>query len=244
MGRIFDRFGNLRFHNEAEVSNKFVIPLFMEFLGYEEHEILPERLQPAVKIPRNRVKELDGDDAKIKPDFMIALDGDHKQLVFSFDSKGPNESLDNHLPQLLAYCISAGTNLVAVTNGTEFRVYDANNLVFYATDTNSLDLQFSELRKLLHKDLAHLTVTERIRSLNDDVALGLSIDAIDNKKRKLIAVQNSNFNSYLHTIVDPLNEPTVPPVISEVFQIQPKQFPAQELYTFYPFKPEFDFKLK
>ena len=122
MTRIFERFGSIRFQNEAEVSNRFVLPLLLNF-GYEENEILPERLQPAIIIPRNRNKELDGKDAKIKPDFMVALDGDSEKLIFSFDSKGPNESLDSHLRQLLAYCISAGTNLIAVTNGIEFRVY-------------------------------------------------------------------------------------------------------------------------
>ena len=242
MGRIFERFGNLRFNNEAEVSDKFVVPLFTEFLGYEEHEILSERLQPAVKIPRNREKQLDGDEVKIKPDFMVALGGDEKQLVFSFDSKGPNESLDSHLDQLLAYCISAGTNLVAATNGTEFRVYNANDPVFCALDMEAFDLQFPELWKLLHKDVAHLSVTERIRSLDDSVALGLGIDAIENKKRKHIAVQNSDFVPYLRAIVDSPRELTLPPAILEAFRVQPKSFPAQELYTFLSFRPEYDLK--
>ena len=35
MGRVFDRFGNLTFQNEAEVSQNFLVPLLMEFLGYK-----------------------------------------------------------------------------------------------------------------------------------------------------------------------------------------------------------------
>ncbi len=98
MGRIYNQFGDICFRNEADASNRFVLPLFTEFLGYEEVEILPEELQPAVKIPRNREKSIDGRDAKIKPDFMVALDSDAQQIVFSFDSKGPNESLINDFP--------------------------------------------------------------------------------------------------------------------------------------------------
>lgn len=218
MGRIFDRFHNKQFHNEAEVSQNFVIPLFTEFLGYTEDEILPERLQPAVKIPRNRDKSLDGDDAKIKPDYMIAVGGDRERIVFSFDSKGPDERLDDHLSQLLAYAISVGVNLVATSNGQEIRVYNANDLVFQAADILSLDLQFNELRKLLHKEVALTSATERIRSLNDDIALGRTVDSIRDEQRKIIAVQNNDFLPYLETLYTTPIALTLPLSISNAFQ--------------------------
>jgi len=241
MGRIFERFRNVRFYNEAEVSQNFVIPPLTEFLGYDESEILPEHLQPAVEIPRNRKKTLSGDDAKIKPDYMVAIDGDHDQIGFSFESKAPTESLDDYLNQLLAYSISVG-NLVAATNGCEFRVYDARELVFKAVDIPSLDLQFSELRKLLHKEVAHHSVAERIRSLDDDLAFGRSLDFITNEKRKQIALRNSDFLLYLETISKTSAELTLPPTISEAFQTPLKRLSAQQLYTFSPLKSEMDLK--
>jgi len=240
MGHIFERFGNLSFYNEDEVSNNFVIPLFKEFLGYRETEILPQHLQPTIKIPRNRKMEVNGDDAKIKPDFMVALNGNKQQIVFSFESKGPRESLDDYLQQLIAYCISVRRNLVGTTNGSEFRVYDANILVFKAIDIASLDLQYFELKKLLHRDVAHIPLAERIRSLNDDIALGRSAFTIENEKRKQIAVRNSEFESYLETVINSLDALTLPPAIADAFQIELKRFPAQELYTFLPPRTELD----
>ncbi|MCB9444071.1 MAG: NACHT domain-containing protein [Ardenticatenaceae bacterium] len=242
MGRIFDRFHNKQFHNEAEVSQNFVIPLFTEFLGYTEDEILPERLQPAVKIPRNRDKSLDGDDAKIKPDYMIAVGGDRERIVFSFDSKGPDERLDDHLSQLLAYAISVGVNLVATSNGQEIRVYNANDLVFQAADILSLDLQFNELRKLLHKEVALTSATERIRSLNDDIALGRTVDSIRDEQRKIIAVQNNDFLPYLETLYTTPIALTLPLSISNAFQTPLKHLSAHQLYSFFPFKPGIDLK--
>ena len=243
MGHVFEQFGGLTFANEAEVSDKLVVPLFKDFLGYRENELLSERLQPSVVIYLNREIELDGINAKIKPDFMVALDGDPQQVVFSFDSKGPNENLDDHLHQLRAYCISVGKNLVAATNGTEFRVYNANDLVFQAIDLAAFDLQFSELRKLLHREVAHIPLAERIRSLDLNKALGHSVQAIENEQRRRIAVENSDFISYLDIVVNSPDESTLPPFISEAYQIPLKSFPSQELYMFLLPRTELDLKV-
>ncbi len=244
MGQIFERFGKVQFTNEAEVSDRFVLPLFTDFLRYDENEILPEHLHPSVTIPLNRDKELDGRDAKIKPDFMIALDGDIQRVVFSFDSKGPNESLNDYLSQLLAYCISVGQNLVATTNGIEFRVYSANDLIFRAADIDALDLQFPELEKLLHKKNSQIPLAERIRSLDDHIALGHSPQAIENEQRRRVAVANSGFVSYLEIVSNSPDELTLPPSILEAFHTSLKQFPTQELYTFLPSSDGLDLKPK
>ena len=238
MGRIFERFGTINFHNEAEVSNNFVIPLFKEFLGYKENEILPERLQPSVMIPLNRDRELSGVEVKIKPDFMLAIDGDINHIIFSFDSKGPNENLDNHLRQLLAYSISVGVNLVGTTNGKEFRVYNANDLIFQSADIETLDLQFPELLKILHKNVSHLPLTERIQSLSIDVALGRSKEVIVNEQRRKIAVRNSDFTNYLHRIINSPDELDLPPAIFEAFQIKFKHFSPEKLFAFLPFNTD------
>ena len=72
--------------------------------------------------------------------------------------------------------------------------------------------------------------------------MGRDKDANESLQRRNIAVQNSDFISYLNSIVEAPNELTLPSAISDAFQIQLKSFPAQELYTFLVFKPEFDFK--
>lgn len=56
MGIIRDRFGNRTYANEAEVSQRFVLPL-LELLGYAlDSEVVPERRFPALTIPLNRTK--------------------------------------------------------------------------------------------------------------------------------------------------------------------------------------------
>lgn len=119
MGRIFDRFGQLQFHNEADVSQNFLLPLLTEFLGYRADEILPERTLPPLDIPLNRKQTAISDrlPAKGRPDFIVTLNG--RDYVLLCDSKGPDENLEDHLPQLLAYCIAARTNLLLITNGTQ-----------------------------------------------------------------------------------------------------------------------------
>src|SRR3990172_7089141 len=99
MGRIFERFGNMQFRNEAEVSQNFLIPLLTEFFEYEQSEILPEHVIPAFDIPQNRNRSIASSDIDVKarPDFVITVDG--KNWVFACDSKASAENLDDHLRQ-------------------------------------------------------------------------------------------------------------------------------------------------
>jgi predicted type IV restriction endonuclease len=168
MGKISERFSQLVFHNEAEVSQKFVIPLLVEFLGYGVEEILPEFLLPSFDIPLNREKVINSEvvNAGIKPDYIIALNGDISKKIAILDSKGPNENLNLYLQQLIAYCIALKTNLIAITNGKEFQLLDANEVIFKANDLEELDLRFEQLRKLLHKENISLSFLERIKSLD------------------------------------------------------------------------------
>lgn len=242
MGHIFDRFGSYIFNNEAQVSNNFVIPLFKEFLGYRDIEILPEQLFPTVNIPRNRKKVINGEEVKIKPDFVVAVNGDNNQIIFSFDSKGPNEKLGNHINQLLAYSISLGTNLVGTTNGKEFRLYYGNDLIFQSINIESLDLQFHELKKILHSDVAHLTYTERIQSLDSNKALGHSEIETANEQRRKIAVRNSDFSAYLNEIVNSAEQVGFPPAILDAFNTKLQQFSPELVYTFQKFETGINLK--
>lgn len=232
MGHLYERFQHVVYDNEADVSQKFVLPLCNEFLGFTDNEILPERLLPTVKIPRNREKELIADDAKIKPDYIIAIDGDLSNIVFALDSKAPNEDLNTHLSQLIAYCISLGTNLIATTNGAEFRVYDAHELVFRATDIAMVDMNFIELRKLLHRDFSHLLVSERIRSLNLHRSLGQSERNLETEKRRRVAVAISDFEVYLNRLLESTALIELPPPIQQAFHLPLQRFPSNELLIF------------
>ena len=50
--------------------------------------------------------------------------------------------------------------------------------------------------------------------------MGRDKDAIESLQRRSIAVQNSDFISYLNSIVEAPNELTLPSAISDAFQIQ------------------------
>lgn len=108
VGRIYDALGSLTYANEAEVSQKFLVPLLAEHLGYDRNaEILPERHFAAFDIPQNRKERLSSRELLCRPDYVLVVGSAPVAVV---DSKDPNENLDDHLDQLRAYCIGAGTN--------------------------------------------------------------------------------------------------------------------------------------
>ena len=242
MGRIFGRFGQLELHNEDDVKLKFVIPLLVEFLGYTQDEILPERYFPAISIPRNRDKALDSElvDPKIKPDYIITVDGDLHQMAFVLECKGPGERLDDHFGQLMAYCISLQMDLVAITNGTEFKVYDGHKMLFQAKTIHDLDVNFVVLHDLLHRDKAHISVLERIRTIDLSRSLGKGLTDIQAERRRRIAIANSDFQQYLSVVSRSLMALDLPSPVQDAFDAQLERFPAERLYTFVPISSDFD----
>jgi hypothetical protein len=233
MGRIFDRFGHLKFHNEAEVSQNFLIPLLTEFLGYRRDEILPEHVITAFHIPQSREGEVSTASLppKARPDYIVTINGQERVLVC--DGKGPNESLDDYLHQLLAYCIALRTNLLLTTNGTELRVYSANDLVFKSTSLEKLDLRFSELYKLLNRtDAAKHTAVERIQTLDLSRSLGKDSEALRIERHRQVAVALSDFTEYLRTVSQTPETLELPVPIRSAFESDLQHFPAEELYSF------------
>lgn len=233
MGRILDYFGNLQFHNEAEVSQNFLLPLLTEFLDYHPDEILPEYLFPAFDIPQNRLRSVSTAELpiKAKPDYVVTING--KDRVLICDSKGPNESLDDHLDQLRAYCIAVGTNLLLITNGIELQVYNANTLVFSATSIEELDLSFSELYKLLNRaDAAQYTDVERIQTLNLPRSLNKDSETLRQEYRRRVATMLSDFTQYLAEISQTSTILELPSPIKSAFQSNLQRFPAEKLYSF------------
>jgi len=233
MGRIFDRFGHLKFHNEAEVSQNFLIPLLTEFLGYRGDEILPEHVIDAFCIPQSREGEVSTVllPPKAKPDYIVTIDKQERVLVC--DSKGPKESLDDYLHQLLAYCIALRTNLLLTTNGTELRVYSANALVFKSTSVEELDLRFSELYKLLNRtDAAKHTDVERIQTLDLYRSLSKDSEALQTERYRQVAIALSDFAQYLDAVCQASAALELPAPIRSAFESDLQRFPAEGLYSF------------
>jgi len=237
MGRIFDRFGHLKFHNEAEVSQNFLIPLLTEFLGYHRDEILPEHLVPAFEIPQNLERSVSSGllPAKAKPDYVVTINGQDRVLIC--DSKGPKESLDDYLHQLLAYCIALRTNLLLTTNGTELRVYSANSPVFKSATVDDLDLTFSELYKLLNRtDAAKHTDVERIQTLDLPRSLNKDSEVLRTEHHRRVAIALSDFAQYLDAVCQTSATLELPVPIRSALESDLRHFPAEELYCF----PEYD----
>jgi HEAT repeat protein len=233
MGRIFDRFGHLKFHNEAEVSQNFLIPLLTEFLGYHREEILPEHVIEAFYISQSREKKVSTAllPPKARPDYIVTIDS--QDWVVVCDSKGPDENLDDHLDQLKAYCIASGTNLLLITNGTELRIYDANNLVIESTSVGDLDLKFSEVYKLLNRaDAAKYAFVERIQTLDLSRSLGKDSEALQQEHQRRVAITLSDFSQYLDAISQVSTILELPVPIRSALESDLRHFPAEELYCF------------
>ncbi|WP_269851735.1 type I restriction endonuclease [Methanosarcina horonobensis] len=133
MGTIFGKFGSNKYSNEAAVNQNFIVPLLTDFLGYSLAEIIPEKNFTIFDVPCNRYKKVRSDELpkNQRPDFVVCLESPQNPK-FVVESKASNEDLVKHKPQSLAYVIGTGVNFIVSTNGTEFRIYYANDLVFEA----------------------------------------------------------------------------------------------------------------
>ncbi len=199
MGQLFDKLGTLTYRNEAEVSQNFITPLLEEFLGYTNHEILPEKYYKARDV-YSGVKFSGGGSKSLnhRPDFVICLNGDQDDPKFIIDSKGPDEGIDDHLGQLQSYAISVGRNLMMLTNGKEIKVYDVNELLFHSIDMNDLQLKINALIHLLGRtNQALKSQFDILRTYNYDE--GVTTNALvkidkELRNRKVIL---SDFGTYL-----------------------------------------------
>src|SRR5258708_4287553 len=241
MGKIARKFGQLSYRNEAEVSQNFVYPLFTEFLGYSREEIKPEHLLSPIFIPTNRGRATSSAEipARSKPDYLVCVE-DNK-YIFVCDSKAPAEDIDEYLPQIKAYSIASGANLVLITNGIELKIYDANRLIFHARSVEELDIKSGELSKLLaRRNVIARTELERIQSL--DLAVALDEYGTD---RPNLNYQNtlklSDYIDYLKEIASASQLIDIPEPIREAFNIDFEgfeRFPSDKLYHFKVYKAE------
>ena len=203
MGKLFDDFGSLNFNNEAEVSQNFILPLLHNHLGYKSHEILPEYYYKAkdvysgVKFGEGGTKSLNH-----RPDYVVCLNGDQDDPKFIIDSKGPNEGIDEHLGQLRSYAISVGRNFLMMTNGTELKVYNVNDLLFHSLDIADLQIKLNFLIYLLGRD--NQALKSHIEILKEfDYKLAITVTDqeqldLELRRKKVLIV---DFHIYLQKLI-------------------------------------------
>jgi len=202
MGKLFDEFNGLTFNNEAEVSQNFITPLLENYLGYDLKEIIPEKFYPAKDIFSGVNFSKEGSKGlKHRPDFVICLDGDTGRPKFVIDSKAPDEDIDEHLGQLRSYATSVGQNFLMMSNGTEIKVYDVNNLIFYSNGMDDLQYKIDHLITLLGRENHRIkSPIDIIKELDYEQATTQAdsekVDQEINKKRILLA----DFTVYFENI--------------------------------------------
>ncbi|WP_316826026.1 NACHT domain-containing protein [Pedobacter miscanthi] len=205
MGRLYDRFNAIKYENEAEVSQNFIIPLLTEFLGWGLMEVLPEKHYPArdlfsgVKFAQGQSKRLTH-----RPDFVVCLEGKPEQVRFIIDSKGPGEEIDTHVGQLKSYSNSVGRNFIMITNGKEIKVFSANDLLFYAKDIAALQMFISHLEDLLsRKNQLSYSPIELIQRYDYSAAVAAMAIAHPSITQRMLML--SDFNTYISSVHQRLN---------------------------------------
>lgn len=166
MGKISEKFSEIKYQNEADVEIKFVLPFLEEFLGYPKEKIMPKyRIPVYLAIPFNRENKIPSSYLKksAKPDFIV-LDNDNKNL-FVIEVKRPKENLMNYTHQLQGYSLAAKTNLIVITNGIQFYVYDGVELLINFQNIQELDQNFDQVENLLHYSNQNIWFFHRISKI-------------------------------------------------------------------------------
>src|SRR5206468_297737 len=121
-------------------------PLLVEFLGYAHNEIKPEADLPAFDVPINRKQRGSTKSLKAFPDYVLSVLGHYVGIC---DAKGPQEDIDEHIDQLIAYVLALrGPSFTLVTNGTSLKLHAAWAVIFHAATIQDLDVRFDELKLL------------------------------------------------------------------------------------------------
>lgn len=201
MGRILERFEGQKYRNEDEVKQNFLVPLFQEFLGYDLKEIIPEQKYPAREVHSGVYKIGDSKGFINKPDYVVCLDGDLDKPKFVIDAKGPDESIDDHLPQVKSYTLSVRVNLIVLSNGHELHVLDSNEDLFRASNLHELEVRFDELYRILSRESQSTkTLKQIIASINSSIALGVSAADVDEAERLSRQARIQGFKAYLERV--------------------------------------------
>jgi hypothetical protein len=202
MGKLFDEFGGLTFRNEDEVSQNFILPLLQKYLGYSLKEIVPEKIYPATGLYSGVNFNESGSKGLIhKPDFVACMEGNIDRPQFIIDSKGPKENINNHFGQLRSYASSVGRNFLMMTNGTEVKVYDVNNLIFHSVDIADLQIKISQLITLLgRQNQASKSDIDLIKEFDFKQAVSTGGESAIDREIQRARVLLADFDKYLNLI--------------------------------------------
>lgn len=166
MGRVYNRFSTIDYTNESSVEQKFIFPFLTEFLGYKPKNIMPQESYNVIEnFPINRDKEIPIEYLKAegKPDYLVI--DDLREIYFIIDAKHPEEDISNYKNQLKAYCAAYGINIIMVTNGIQFRIYDFAEVVIDCQNLEEIDVKFDEIQKILHEKNQSKPVVYRIAEI-------------------------------------------------------------------------------
>ena len=234
MGTIFDRFESINYENEADVNHKFVIPFLTEFLGFSlEKDIYPEKNYPAKDLYYG-IKSIPSKSlpSSQRPDFVICID-DTLNPKFVLESKAPTENLEQHLNQMRSYALGVGVNLLVITNGNSFRIYNVNEMIFQANDISELDIKFNFIEKIISKNvLRYKTSTQILQNIDLPNSLGLSPGQIADEEKKKIDLEISDFKDYLQHLKNEFADWQVPREFHSLYSSEIVQYPPNKLHRF------------
>lgn len=234
MGTVFDHFENIFYRNEADVNNKFVIPFLTDFLGYSvENDIYAEVNYPAKDFNFGRKSvSTKSIPSHQRPDFVICID-EISNPKFVFESKAPSEGLEDHLKQLKSYTLGVGVNLLVITNGKEFRIYDVNELLFKAENIGELDIRFNHVKKILSKDIhKKKNIRDILRDSDFTPSLGLSAEEIRSEEKAKIRLEISDFCDYLKNLKEEFVNWQIPREFHSLYDVKIMKYPPDKLHRF------------
>lgn len=200
MGIFRETFETLEYENEEDVKLKFIIPFFVRFFEYSERNIRPESSYTSLEFPFNRsllrnVTELDRKGGR--PDYIV--ENDEGDKLFIIEAKGPEEDIQHYEHQLQAYCTATKTNLIVVTNGTQFAVYDVNEPFLFCANILELEQNFDKISILLHKFNSSIDFKTRIYNFLQEIDLPQEIPDLLRNLNNFFE-ENSNLQDYIECL--------------------------------------------
>jgi len=162
MGKIYNKFSKVELTSESSVEQKFIYPFLIEFLGYQANEIIPQKGYASINIPFSRSIEIPSKylDAIAIPDYSIK--DANGRILFILDAKKPEEDVSDYKNQLYGYAVAVGVNLIVITNGNQFDIYDGSEKIMECKSLEEVDINFNSIKTLLHKKNQGKKITFRI----------------------------------------------------------------------------------
>ena len=237
MGRIFESFKYMKNENEADVNQNFIIPLLTKFLGFKLSDIKPER-NFSVNISKygRREKSSKKLPKRRRPDFVVCIDS-IENPKFVVESKKPDEDLEEHLTQMRSYAVCVGVNLLVITNGKHFKIYDVHELLFMSEDLKIFDIQFDKVFQLLSRETHEQKSLINIIQSTDLSINSLSKQQSDIEKKK-IETQISDYKPFLEMISREFSKWHAPKELGERISEFIEPYPPDELHSFSYFLEE------